>query len=119
MTQHLDLHAIRQSLAEQRAAILERIRADEVKLRSRAETNIDPLDLAQDYVSRAQRSARLTQSRQQLEQVEAALWRLDEGTYGTCVECGEAIPPARLRVLPYARLCIRCQERQERKAVSH
>ena len=118
MTHHLDLHAIRQSLAEQRATLLEHIRGEEVKLRARAGASPDPLDLAQDYVSRARRSTLLAQARRQLEHIEAALRRLDEGTYGMCAECGEAIPPARLRVLPYACRCIRCQERQERKEVS-
>jgi len=118
MAQHLDLHAIRQSLAEQRATLLEHIQGEEAKLRMRVGANPDPFDLAQEYASRWQSSALASQARRQLEQIEAALRRLDEGTYGMCAECGEAIPLARLRVLPYARLCVRCQELQERKEVS-
>ncbi len=44
----------------------------------------------------------------------AALERLNEGDYGTCVECGEAISPARLRALPEVQTCVRCQDRIER-----
>jgi RNA polymerase-binding transcription factor DksA len=44
----------------------------------------------------------------------AALERLDEGEYGTCVECGEAIAPARLRAMPEVSTCVRCQDRIER-----
>lgn len=44
----------------------------------------------------------------------AALDRLAEGEYGTCVECGETISPARLRVLPEVETCVRCQDRLER-----
>ena len=44
----------------------------------------------------------------------AALDRLAEGEYGTCVECGEPISPARLRVLPEVETCVRCQDRLER-----
>ncbi len=44
----------------------------------------------------------------------AALDRLSEGEYGTCVECGEAIAPARLRVMPEVETCVRCQDRIER-----
>ncbi len=44
----------------------------------------------------------------------AALDRLNQGTYGTCVECGEAITPARLRALPEVETCVRCQDRLER-----
>ena len=44
----------------------------------------------------------------------AALDRLDDGEYGTCVECGEAISPARLQALPEVQTCVRCQDRIER-----
>ena len=44
----------------------------------------------------------------------AALDRLDKGEYGTCAECGEAISPARLHVMPEVQTCVRCQDRIER-----
>src|SRR6266446_1981040 len=44
----------------------------------------------------------------------AALDRLAEGEYGTCVECGEPISPARLHALPEVQTCVRCQDRIER-----
>ncbi len=44
----------------------------------------------------------------------AALDRLESGEYGTCVECGETIAPARLRVMPEVATCVRCQDRLER-----
>src|SRR5437763_8087416 len=44
----------------------------------------------------------------------AALDRLAEGEYGTCVECGEHISPARLRAVPEVQTCVRCQDRIER-----
>jgi DnaK suppressor protein len=44
----------------------------------------------------------------------SALDRLESGEYGTCVECGEAIAPARLRVMPEVETCVRCQDRIER-----
>jgi DnaK suppressor protein len=46
---------------------------------------------------------------QQLELVDAALARLGDGTFGTCLRCGKAIPPARLEALPWAAHCIDCQ----------
>ncbi len=45
--------------------------------------------------------------------VEAALKRLDLGTYGFCEICGEPIDRARLEALPYAAQCVRCQARLE------
>ena len=44
----------------------------------------------------------------------SALDRLDDGEYGTCVECGEAISPARLHAVPEVQTCVRCQDRLER-----
>ena len=44
-----------------------------------------------------------------LEAVEAALARLDAGTFGTCVRCGRPIAPDRLDALPWAAHCIDCQ----------
>lgn len=44
----------------------------------------------------------------------AALDRLAEGEYGTCVECGEPISPARLHAMPEVQTCVRCQDQIER-----
>lgn len=44
-----------------------------------------------------------------LEAVDAAIARLDDGTYGTCVRCGRPIAPDRLDALPWAAHCIECQ----------
>lgn len=48
-----------------------------------------------------------------LAEVEAALSRLEKGIFGVCERCGHAIDHARLRALPYARLCIHCQQQIE------
>jgi RNA polymerase-binding protein DksA len=44
----------------------------------------------------------------EIHQIEAALQRISEGTYGTCVKCGESIDPRRLKALPTAASCISC-----------
>jgi RNA polymerase-binding transcription factor DksA len=46
-------------------------------------------------------------------EIDEALRRLDEGTYGACEECGELIESPRLRALPFVRRCIRCQSHNE------
>jgi len=48
-----------------------------------------------------------------LRQIDEALDRLEEGTYGECEACGEEIGEARLAVLPYATLCVECKSNQE------
>jgi len=45
---------------------------------------------------------------QQLAAVEAALVRLDEGSYGTCERCGKQIPGERMEVVPWAATCVAC-----------
>lgn len=49
-----------------------------------------------------------------LQKIEAALQRLDDGSYGTCVDCREPIPPARLGAIPYTDFCVSCAGRYER-----
>jgi DnaK suppressor protein len=49
-----------------------------------------------------------------LEQIDAALKRIEEGTYGQCQECGREIPKTRLDAIPYASLCVKCAAREER-----
>ena len=49
-------------------------------------------------------------------QVEEALERIDEGTYGTCARCGQPINPERLEAFPYVAYCIECQTIMERQA---
>ena len=57
---------------------------------------------------RSQLSALAHQARAHLEQVDAALQRLDDGTYGLCVRCGAPIGEARLEARPAATTCITC-----------
>ncbi len=45
-----------------------------------------------------------------LEAIERALEKIEEGTYGVCDECGAKIPKGRLKVLPFASLCVKCAE---------
>lgn len=45
-----------------------------------------------------------------LRQVSEALERIETGTYGVCLQCGEAITEKRLTALPWADLCLNCQE---------
>jgi DnaK suppressor protein len=50
----------------------------------------------------------LENTRDILAKVEEALVRIEDGTYGICDVCGEAIPVARLEALPYTKLCVTC-----------
>ncbi len=48
-----------------------------------------------------------------LERIEAALERVEDGTYGTCEECGVKIPKMRLNAIPYALMCVKCASQSE------
>jgi len=48
-----------------------------------------------------------------LDQIEAAIERIDGGSYGRCEECGEKIPKSRLDAIPYATQCVRCASQRE------
>jgi DnaK suppressor protein len=45
--------------------------------------------------------------------IDEALTRLNEGTYGICAECGIEVSEKRLEAVPFAKLCVQCQSRQE------
>lgn len=49
-----------------------------------------------------------------IDQINRAIGRIDEGTYGTCERCGRPIDASRLRALPHALLCMDCKRREER-----
>jgi DnaK suppressor protein len=67
------------------------------------------LDAAQDEIS----SQLAEVESRELANIEKALTRIRNGTYGTCEICGNKIPLARLNALPYAPSCIECQRAAE------
>ncbi len=66
------------------------------------------VDLSEDVSLR-----RLSAHRENLQRIDEALRKLDEGTYGICEDCGEEISGERLKILPFAIYCTDCQERRE------
>lgn len=63
-------------------------------------------DSGQVAAEQGENQALAAQLRSELEEVERALAKLDDGTYGRCETCGEPIAPARLEAMPAARHCI-------------
>ncbi len=52
-------------------------------------------------------------ARTRVHQIDVALERMDDGTYGTCVDCGQEIPVARLEVRPLSVRCVECAAEHE------
>lgn len=48
-----------------------------------------------------------------LDEIEAALERIEDGSYGECEKCGAKIPHSRLEAIPYAAQCVQCASQQE------
>lgn len=76
-------------------------------------TSDDPLVYDGNFADSGQVAAELGENqvaiaaaREQLDEIEAALERLDAGTYGTCETCGKPIADARLEAIPATRYCI-------------
>lgn len=107
----LDTESIRQQLEDEAEKLQESITE---KLDGNNEgRNPDRSDLAQAYATRERSTALLAIERERLEQVQSALRRLDGGSYGKCMSCGESISPERLEILPHATLCVNCQANRE------
>lgn len=79
---------------------------------------IDFKEVAADEARLAVEDAAVSHAAQELDEVMAALHRLDEGSYGLCIDCGAAIDERRLLAMPATRFCTACQALHERRAAS-
>lgn len=103
------------SLLEQRISELER----ETRKRDHiaVETNPDQIDDIQRASERDLAIRHIDRGSHELRNARAALRRIDHGTFGVCEECEEDISPKRLAAIPWAALCIGCQEEFDRTSV--
>ncbi|HEY9338426.1 TraR/DksA C4-type zinc finger protein [Kribbella sp. NPDC050459] len=75
----------------------------------------DQADVGSTTLERYHELTLANNARDMLNQIEFALTRIDDGTYGVCENCGNAIGKGRLQAFPRATLCVSCKERQERR----
>lgn len=73
-----------------------------------------PADISTESDEREKVASLITRETQVLKELEAALERISDATYGKCDVCGGDIPPTRLAALPFATLCVKCQTEAER-----
>lgn len=78
------------------------------------EKSPDALDEVQNAAERELAIRNLDRESQMLRNVRAALHRIADGTFGTCIHCEEDISPKRLNAVPWTPLCIQCQEAADR-----
>ena len=74
----------------------------------------DEIDSSVEEQERKLRMLLQDREREKLEKIEEAIHRIEHDNYGECEECGEPIAKKRLMVVPFARLCINCQQEEER-----
>ena len=82
------------------------------------ETSADALDQIQHAVERELALGTLARESSGLRETRAALRRIDEGSYGVCMDCEEEINLKRLTAVPWAARCIACQERADREGAA-
>ena|SRR5438067_12613033 len=105
----------RDKLLERREGLVGVVQAAEAYSRERdAEATQDPADMAANTYTKELLMSMSTNDRQLLESIDAALYRIEEGDYGYCDNCGQQIQEKRLEAVPWARHCVKCQELNER-----
>lgn len=118
-----ELHDIERRLRERRQLLLDEVRAKLAAARDPTSSDedgdlIEEGDMAlADLISHTS-LAESQRDIEELQAIDAALARIAEGHYGTCVQCGREIEPERLKVQPTAVRCLRCQEEHERTYAS-
>lgn len=75
----------------------------------------DQADVGSTTLERDHEMSLANNAREMLDQIERALSRIEDGTYGICESCGNAIGKGRLQAFPRATLCVSCKEREERR----
>ena len=77
---------------------------------------IHPADHGTDNFEQEFTLSLIQNQEQVLEEITEALDRIRQGSYGTCEECGAAIPKGRLQALPYARHCVGCARKLQQSS---
>jgi len=107
-----DFAAVRARLEEERASLQSDIEALAIDNQAQQDdygVGNHVADDATEVFTRERNLALRGNAHDLLEQVDAAIGRIDEGRYGICARCGKQIPPDRLEALPYAIYDVDCQ----------
>jgi RNA polymerase-binding transcription factor DksA len=122
MARHLDIAKFKKLLEDERARIEDEIRGTDAgggeSTQGMEQAELSRYDEHQGDVGTEmflqERDVALEANAEaMLRQVEIALQRIDDGTYGTCDRCGKPIAAARLEAIPYTAFCIECAARFE------
>jgi DnaK suppressor protein len=105
-----DLEVIKQNLIKQRQELLDEVQAKYAASREIGQSNVPDLaDVSSNAYNREMLLNLSEAHHRQMQDIDAALVRFDDGEYGICVGCGEDISPRRMEVRPFSRYCIECK----------
>jgi len=103
---------LRRALEQRRETLLDELKRDAARLREGRSGDIDDEAVVDLLVGLDQ--ADLSRDAGELRDIDAARRRLDDGSYGVCLDCGAAIVFERLFAEPAAARCLECQARHEK-----
>ena len=117
------LKQFRQLLITERAKLASEIKSiAEDALKSPREASgdlsaytIHMADMAADTYERELSMNIVSSEQELLYQIDDALKRIDDGSYGVCIQCNKPITMSRLKAVPYASMCVACQRTKEQK----
>ena len=115
----LDVETFKRKLLEMRRDLLGQVERKKLYSKEVGEDGIpDSGDVAAYSYSKEVLMGLGENERIKLRLVEEALAKIDEGTYGVCERCEEAIPVKRLELLPFTRYCVQCQSELEKESAT-
>ncbi|MCZ6699722.1 MAG: TraR/DksA C4-type zinc finger protein [Planctomycetota bacterium] len=106
--------SIRQALIERRDKMLNVVQSTQAQMAQRVGDHADVSDRASDGFEDELAAGLMAIEAAQLDDIEAAIRRIDDGVYGLCMNCEKPIPSTRLEVLPFARRCLNCESSTQR-----
>jgi len=120
----INLEQIKKRLEAKRAELQESIKGlteahpEPVGAIEASEGSQDFEEIAVDFLETQQEQSLLVNEQALLTEVERALERIEQGTYGKCVDCGQPIPERRLEAIPWAARDVKCEEKLEQRNLS-
>lgn len=110
----VDLSHYKERLLAKEQELLAEIQRLQAEAREPREGEVrDEIDEVTSDGARATAFEESTREWQTLQQVREALQRIEDGTFGKCIDCGRQIPPARLEAVPWAVYCLEDQEKHD------
>lgn len=109
------LKQVRDEMVDERRSLLSMMQSTQQQLAGRDTGLADLSDIASGGFEDELAIGLMASEAATLEKIDAAIKRIDDGTYGICLECEKPIPKKRLEFLPFAQRCMECEGNRERR----